>query len=258
VAENSRIEWTDHTFNPWTGCTRVSPGCDNCYAAALAKRAPATFGSWEPGGERKRTSESYWRQPFAWNRKAQREGKRARVFCASMADVFDNKVPRHWRDDLWQVIHETPHLDWLLLTKRPENIADRLPGPNTGTKSWGEGWPNVWLGTTVEDRERARRRLPVFGAIPAAVRFISAEPLVEDWSDMLPDALSRWRLDWIICGGESGGGAREMPAEWARHLRDATAAGGAAFFMKQMTRKAPIPADLLVRHFPVAPVAAAA
>lgn len=106
------------------------------------------------------------------------------------------------------------------------------------------------MGCTVEDRERAQQRLPALGAVPAAVRFISAEPLIEDWSDLLPAALASWRFDWLICGGESGHGARDMPAAWARRLRDATLAGGASFFMKQMTGKAAIPPDLMVRQFP--------
>lgn len=223
------IEWTatplpdgralpGYTFNPWVGCTKISPGCDHCYAEGWAKRS----GRVEWGGERKRTSGAYWRQPLRWDREAP-AGTRPRVFCASLADVFDNQVPPEWRADLFRLIAATPRLDWLLLTKRPQNIAKMLPD------GWGAGWPNVWLGTTVEDRERARRRLPLIGAAPAAVRFVSGEPLVEDWSDLLPDTLARWRLNWIICGGESGHNAREMPAEWARRLRDATLAGGAAF-----------------------------
>ena len=122
MSEITGISWTDHTFNPWTGCTKVSPACDNCYAEALAKRSPKAFGSWLPGGARKRTSEAYWRQPLAWNRRAEKEGRRARVFCASMADVFDNQVPDDWRADLFDLIQHTPALDWLLLTKRPQNV----------------------------------------------------------------------------------------------------------------------------------------
>lgn len=241
------IEWTaasdgsvGYTFNPWVSCTKISPGCDRCYAEGWAKRSGLV--AW--GGRPRRTSVENWRKPLVWQRKAAKSGIRPRVFCASLADVFDNQADEAWRTDLWRLIAATSSLDWLLLTKRPQNIRKMLPA------GWGEGWSNVWLGTTVEDRARATQRLPSLGSVPAAVRFISAEPLVEDWSDLLPDALARWRLDWIICGGESGGGAREMPAAWARRMRDATLTGGSAFFMKQMSRKAPIPPDLLVRQFP--------
>lgn len=247
----TKIEWTaaadgspGYSFNPWVGCTKISPGCDRCYAEGWAKRSGLV--AW--GGAPRKTSAENWRKPMVWQRKAVVSGIRARVFCASLADVFDNQAEPGWRMDLWRLIAATPDLDWLLLTKRPQNIRKMLPD------GWGDGWPNVWLGSTVEDRERAAQRLPVLGATPATVRFISAEPLIEDWSDMLPAALARWRLDWIICGGESGGGARDMPADWARRLRDATLAGGSAFFMKQMSRKADIPADLLVRQFPAAAI----
>jgi protein gp37 len=129
MGENSKIEWTHHTFNPWTGCTRVSPACDHCYAANIAKRNPAAFGSWEPGSPRKRTSPRNWHQPIIWNRKAAEAGERHRVFCASMADVFDNQVSEDWRVHLWALIEDTPQLDWLLLTKRPQNIQRMLPQP---------------------------------------------------------------------------------------------------------------------------------
>lgn len=173
MAENSKIEWCDHTFNPWTGCTKVSPGCDHCYAEGWAKRSGLV--KWGAGQERRRTSADYWRQPVKWNRIAERDGVRRRVFCASLADVFDNQVPVEWRSDLWRVVRETPSLDWLLLTKRPQNIAKMLPGP-IATTLWP--WPNVWLGTTVENQEEADRRIPHLLAVPAAVRFLSCEPLL--------------------------------------------------------------------------------
>jgi protein gp37 len=177
MGENTAIEWADHTFNPWIGCTKVSPACDHCYAERLAT---ARLGvAWGPCAERRRTAASTWTQPLAWNRKAQREGRRFRVFCASLADVFDNAVPAHWRGDLWQIIHETPHLDWLLLTKRPQNIAARLPDAGRhGVPAWGAGWPNVWLGTTVENQAEADRRIPHLLSVPAAKRFLSMEPLL--------------------------------------------------------------------------------
>lgn len=237
MAENSKIEWTDNTFNPWIGCQKVSPGCDHCYAEAMmADRYGRVV--WGPHGDRKRTSAANWKKPEAWDRKAATEG-RARVFCASLADVFDNhrSILPEWRADLWALIRRTPNLDWLLLTKRPQNIRKMLPA------EWGHGWPNVWLGTTAEDQRHYDQRWPVLAAVPAAVRFISYEPAIGPMVDL------HGGPDWLICGGESGPGARDMPADWARSVRD-QCAGRIAFFMKQMSSKAPIPDDLLVREFP--------
>ncbi len=240
MGELSKIEWCDHTFNPWIGCQKISAGCDNCYAENMMDRR---FGrvEWGPHGERKRTSEANWRTPYKWVREA--NGRRPRVFCASLADVFDNKVPEEWRTELWFLISLTPELDWLLLTKRPENIAKMLPA------DWGNGWPNVWLGTTCEDQKAYLRRYPVLAEIPANVHFISYEPAIGPLAINLacPPVLAP---DWIICGGESGNGARLMEEWWARNLRDDCEAAGIAFFMKQMTGKAPIPDDLMVRQFP--------
>jgi len=222
MAENSKIEWTDHTFNPWIGCTKVSPGCDHCYAEA---RMDHRLGQvrWGPHGERRRTGEAYWREPLKWNRRAADAGQRERVFCASLADVFDNQILSDWRADLWALIESTPNLDWLLLTKRPQNIAAMLPA------NWGDGWPNVWLGTTAENQTEADRRIPHLLARRATVRFVSAEPLLGpiDFTAIGP------RLDWIIVGGESGPGARPMHPDWARSIRDQCAAAGVPFFFKQ-------------------------
>jgi protein gp37 len=243
MVENSKIEWTTHTFNPWIGCQKVSPGCDHCYAEAMMDHHWGKV-EWGPHGERKRTSAANWRKPLTWAKAARLAGERPRVFCASLADVFDNQVPEAWRRELFDLIGETPELDWLLLTKRPENVAKMLP------RGW-DGWPNVWLGTTAEDRAHYDRRWARLREIPARVRFISYEPAIgplnrpHDWD------LSGPKPDWIICGGESGHGARMMDAKWARDVRDACKRSGIAFFMKQMTAKAPIPADLMVRQFPV-------
>jgi len=244
MAENSGIEWTDHTFNPWSGCTKVSPACDNCYAEALAKRSPRTFGSWQPGGARKRTSDAYWKQPLSWDRKACLAGKPTRVFCASMADVFDNQVPDEWRRNLWRLIWCTPNLRWLLLTKRPQNIARMLPNEDSTTPypSWGDGWPNVWLGATVENQAEADRRILHLLRVPAKLRFLSCEPLLgplnlAPYLDMgEPLAGSRRfarALHWVIAGGESGPKARPMHPNWVRSLRDQCQAAGVPFFFKQ-------------------------
>ena len=262
MAENSKIEWTDHTFNPWTGCTAVSPACDHCYAEGWAKRSGHV--QWGPHGERRRTTEANWRMPLNWNAEAEKTGKRARVFCASLADVFDNhkSIDDSWRRDLFSLIRGTPHLDWLLLTKRPQNIPRFLHYYQTG--NGGDLWPNVWLGTTVENQAEADRRIPHLLAVPAKVRFLSCEPLLgpvdltsmdinghqaarnlgligaycinaltgrnDDMGRPCPDVP---RINWVICGGESGPGARPMHPDWARSLRDQCQAAGVAFHFKQ-------------------------
>lgn len=180
MAENSSIEWTDHTFNAWIGCTRISPGCNNCYAAAQDK-----FRGWTPegwGGPRRRTSASNWREPLRWNEHAKTEGRRMRVFCASLADVFDNEVPPQWRADLFDLIRRTPNLDWLLLTKRIGNAMRMLPWAAEGAPrnmvAGSAVWPNVWLGATIVNQEEADRDIPKLLATPARVRFLSMEPLL--------------------------------------------------------------------------------
>lgn len=236
MGEFSKIEWTDHTFNPWIGCQKVSAGCDNCYAEAMMDRRYGRV-KWGPHGERVRTAPANWRKPYQWDKAAKAMSVRHRVFCASLADWLDNKAPQQWREDLAVVIEETPHLDWLLLTKRPENFDRLAPWRSDALP------PNVWLGVTCEDQERYNRRWPVLSEIRAAVRFISYEPAIgplEPWG----------RPDWIICGGESGPGARYMPPEWARDVMAYCASDGIAFFMKQMSGKKPIPIGLLVREFP--------
>jgi len=241
MAENSKIEWTDHTFNPWIGCQKVSPGCDHSYAESLSKR----YGwvEWGPHGERKRTSAANWRKPLQWAKAARGTGKRPRVFCASLADVFDNQAPGEWRLELWNLIALTPELDWLLLTKRPENIAGMIP-------SWWEKFglaDHVWLGTTCEDQGAYDRRWPILRTVRAAVHFISYEPAIGPLRlHNGPD-----QPDWLICGGESGHGARHMPEAWAADIKSDCERGGVYFFMKQMTSKAAIPEHLMLREFPL-------
>ncbi|GAA4349950.1 phage Gp37/Gp68 family protein [Hymenobacter saemangeumensis] len=201
MAENSNIEWTDHTFNPWRGCTKVSAGCKNCYAETLSKRNPAVLGEWGPNGTRVVAAESYWKEPLKWNAKALASGTRARVFCASLADVFEDRPELHTpRLRLLRLIYDTPQLDWLLLTKRPENIVPAIEQAhhdgcayfNSQAVSegyftfiewlgaWLNGSPptNVWLGTSVENQEQADLRIPLLLEAPATVRFLSMEPLL--------------------------------------------------------------------------------
>jgi protein gp37 len=234
MAKNTAIEWTDHTFNIRIGCTRVSEGCVNCYAEAWDRRyKPAGDMHWGPKATRRRTSDSYWKHPITWNKKAAEKGARRRVFCSSLADAFED-VDDGQLERLWALIRQTPHLDWQLLTKRPENIARMLPA------DWGDGWPNVWLGATVENQRRADERIPILRRIPAVVRFLSCEPLLE------PINLDIAGIDWVIVGAESGPRDRVRPMEldWVRSLRDQRLAAGIAFFFKQDVdggKKVPLP-----------------
>jgi protein gp37 len=272
--KNSKIEWTDCSFNPWIGCSKVSPGCAHCYAEALNRRMGWT--QWGDAGERFRTSPHNWHEPRRWDREAAKSGQRIRVFCASLADWLDAKVPNAWRVDLLALIDETPNLDWLLLTKRPIEWRARMhKAKATGSPlahSWlnGVAPANVWVGTSIEDQHRADGRIPALVAIPARIRFLSCEPLLGPLALPIrrqiitgfPKHISAdgcaigapLSIHWTICGGESGPGARPMHPDWARSLRDQCAAAGVAFFMKQMggTRKPfdEIPSDLLVREFP--------
>ncbi|WP_421907237.1 DUF5131 family protein [Mameliella sp.] len=255
MAENSKIEWTDHTFNPWIGCTKVSPACDHCYAEAQDKFRKWTPDGWGPHGPRRRTSKANWRKPLAWDQAAEKDCVRRKVFCASLADVFDNhrSIAQEWRRALWQLIEDTPHLDWLLLTKRPQNFAKLAPA------RWiHDGCPpNVWIGTTVENQAEANRRIPHLLSIPARVRFLSCEPLLGpvnllvtdhrghdisalrgiacDPSD--PDGPDEYyrtgKIHWIIAGGESGPKARPSNPQWFRDLRDQCAAADVPFHFKQ-------------------------
>lgn len=243
MAEHSTIEWTDSTFNPWIGCTKISPACDHCYAEALMD---TRHGRVKWGGERSRTSESNWQQPRRWKRQAAaflaEHGRRRRVFCSSLADVFDNQVPPEWRDDLWALIRDTPDLDWLLLTKRPQNIEKMKP------EFWDEVKGHVWLGTTVEDQKRAAQNIPHLLEHDAAVRFVSCEPLlgpiaITNYLRDLPIERRR-RLDWVIAGGESGHNARPSHPDWFRSLRDQCATASVPFLFKQWGEFAPHPSPM--------------
>ena len=307
MGENSSIQWTHHTFNPWRGCEKISPGCANCYAEAMSGRNPAVLGKWGRAGTRAFASDSYWRKPLAWDRAAKLAGERRRVFCASLADVFEDRDElrgHRWR--LFKMIEDTPNLDWLLLTKRPElvrreivayerfldgftNLSDRVERLGW-VNAWLDGMPpaNVWLGTSVEDRNWAERRIPELAKLTASVRFLSMEPLLEavdlsPWlglkppleysgrgrclgTSLLPDPVA---VDWVIVGGESGAKARPFEARWARSLAIQCDEASVPCFVKQMGAR-PIgydgepwklddshggdwdewPADLRVREFP--------
>lgn len=211
MAENSNIPWTDHTFNPWIGCAQIGPGCANCYAEVQDQHWKWTSAGWGRGKPRRRTSAAYWREPLKWNRQAEAEGRRVKVFSASLADVFDHEVPKAWREDLWDLIRKTPHLDWIIVTKRIENAPAMLPA------DWGRGWPNVWLVLTVCNQNEFDKHVGNFLKIPAAIHGLSIEPLL-DWIDIHSRGCAG-DIDWYIVGAESGPGARPMDIEWVRSLR---------------------------------------
>lgn len=321
------IEWADFTHNPWEGCTKVSPGCANCYAEARNHR----FGldNWGNGKPRRRTSAENWKLPLKWNRHADdwREcilcgwrgphtgicpcpnpncsgepihmpNVRPRVFCASLADWLDGEVPIEWLADLLKLIYDTPHLDWLLLSKRLENWYSRVSQVYEANRGMNFSWmlrnwlqdkppANVWMGTTVEDQQRANERIPELLKIPAKVRFLSCEPLlsevhlrtirigtpkatlagtneiIEDHQagGIYKDALTgevyhpygndfaakcgTEKIHWVICGGESGAGARPMHPLWAQGLRDQCQAAGVPFFFKQWGEWFPIQSGVM-------------
>ncbi|OHV21205.1 hypothetical protein BBK14_07980 [Parafrankia soli] len=223
MGENSLIGWTDHTFNPWAGCSRISPGCQDCYADNdWARRWHPDKPLWRRHGQRMVMSDSTWRNPVKWNREAQQANRPAFTFCASMADVFeDHPGVVDARTRLWDLIDATPWLRWQLLTKRPENVARMVP--------WADRWPDhVLLGTSVENQQYADTRLPVLRSLPVAVRFLSCEPLLG------PVELDLDGIGWVIVGGKSGGRPRPFDLEWARSIRDQCAAAGIPVFVKQM------------------------
>lgn len=200
--KNSAIQWTTHTFNPWIGCTKVAPECKNCYAEEQQDHRYGRV-KWGKGQPRHRTSETYWKQPLKWNREAADSAERLRVFCASLADVFDEEVDVNWRLDLFSLISQTPNLDWLLLTKRPAAAKRFL---DYGGK---EPYQNVWLGVSA-----GVDPAPLLD-IPATVHFLSCEPMLKPLDD--EQAHITQKFDWIIFGGESGKHARECKQDWIRH-----------------------------------------
>ena len=240
MGKDSHIEWTHSTFSVWEGCEKVSPACKNCYAETRAIRfghggkSGVHLPLWGPDSVRKFRSERYWNQPRRWNREAEAAGERHRTFCMSLGDLFEilpdtnpnTPAMVEARERLWKLIEETPFLDWLLLTKRPENIDGLMPARWRAAGSWPF---NVWLGATVESQEYAEKRLPVLLRQPAAIHFLSCEPLLENID------LGAWihDIDWLIGGGESGADARPTKIEWARSLRDQAVAANKPYLWKQ-------------------------
>lgn len=282
MGEDSKIEWTDHTFNPWIGCEKISPGCDHCYAERGSRRLGAQHGLKLWQGDHFFTSEAYWKKPLLWNRKAalfatEEPAHRARVFCGSHCDVAED-LPLHVvpRFRLATTMRDTPHLLWLLLSKRPQNFRPLFP-------PWVWDLPNVMAGCTVEDEKRAEERIPeILGLGARGGTLVSYEPALEfvDFRPyMAPQAIGlamahhdltghlcsghgtqagceqcglAWEsgdgIDWLICGGESGPGARLFDLAWARAVRDQCAEMGTTFFMKQIGSRPWSVSELRPRH----------
>ena len=265
MGAETKIEWCDYTFNPWRGCTKVDASCKHCYAETMSKRNPKVLGVWGDSGTRVIASESMWRQPVIWNHKAgciaaaTGVNIRPRVFCASMADVFEDRADLvEPRKRLFDLIDATPNLYWLLLTKRPKNVKRMLvfdwwlrnPGKSLERiidENLVEPRPNVWLGTSVSDQESADKRIPELLQVPAAVRFLSVEPLlgpVDLTHVPLPDGDRLGTglfahgdgcgIDWVIVGGESGGNARPCNVAWIRSIVAQCAAARFPCFVKQL------------------------
>jgi protein gp37 len=275
VAEHTGIEWCDATFNPWWGCERVSPACAHCYADTLAHRfgfysINGEGGLWGDGHSFRFFGDKHWQEPLKWARLLPAKlGRRPRVFCASMADVFEERPElEEPRRRLFRLIEATRDLDWLVLTKRPEFARDwlfrfdaELAQSTLVTRDDDHfGWgcpPNLWLGVSIENA-RFTRRADVLREIPAAVRFISAEPLLgslfetrlrdlpADPTSAIPvkeyirKPLDPAGIDWLIAGGESGPRARPSHPDWFRELRDACSSQGTAFLFKQWGEWAPL------------------
>lgn len=289
MGQKTGIAWCHHTFNPWRGCTAISPGCANCYAAQWSKRNPKVLGTWGADGTRPVASAAYFREPLKWNAQVP-AGERRRVFCASLADFFEapDTMPaealagvRAARLKTFDLIRATPNLDWLLVTKRPENIRNvlkesrRLADENLAW--WLEDWrmdfpvpANVWIGASVENQKTADERIPHLLAAPAALRFLSIEPLLEpvtlrrmtgdeeesDWLRGFIHATTQHvatpsrqteRVEWVIIGGESQQGprpARPCDLAWIRKLVKECRAADVPVFVKQLGSE---PSDILTQ-----------
>lgn len=225
----TKIEWTDYVFSPWSGCAKVASGCKKCYAERFSIRQPKVFGTWGPNGERVVRGDAYWKHPVKWNREAEKAGVRRRVFCGSMCDVFEDRpdlVPVRGR--LWDTILHTPWLDWLLLTKRPENLRRYVPWVNFRLETLASPWPNVWLGASASTQGDLDRNLSYLLRCPATVRFLSLEPLLEEVDFNLDG------IDWLIIGSESGPRRRPCKVDWILSIRDQCVAAGVPLFIKQV------------------------
>jgi protein gp37 len=254
----TNIQWCHHTFNMWRGCTKVSAGCKFCYAEKLSVRNPAVLGEWGDDGSRVIASESYWRQPISWDKKAREAGERRRVFCASLADVFeDRRELEQPRKRLLGLIPQCRDLDWLLLTKRPQNVMPML-GDGDGHTFHGHTFlqnnPHVWIGASAENQETASMRSRLLLGVPSAIRFLSCEPLLGplDLGDFLkapwmpdhivwpgsvpPSRVPVRGIEWVIVGGESGSQeeARACDLSWVTSIVGQCERARVPCFVKQL------------------------
>jgi len=306
MGDKTNIAWCDRTWNGWIGCQKVSDGCKHCYAETLMDHRYQRV-KWGPQGTRERTSAANWKKPFQWNKERWMEcgvckwrgglkdikiaasggfacpqcaceqmmPTRQRVFCSSLSDVFEDRPELvAWRAEMFDIISQTPNLDWLLLTKRPENIMRMLIESGRGFQDLP---PHIWIGISVENQETVDKRIPELLKVPATVRFLSCEPLLGevDLSEWFPaecldcdDYILAHReegtmihdespINWVIVGGESGQGARPMRFEWALSLKWQCKSAGVAYFCKQMGGHPnphheldEMPESLRVREFP--------
>jgi protein gp37 len=241
MAETSRIEWTDATWSPWEGCTKVSPGCDHCYAARMngwLKKGE----NWGPGAPRLEYGDDHWKKPLKWNEAAAKAGEQLKVF-PSVCDPFDTEAPSRLRQRFMSLIARTPNLTWLLLTKRVGNAKRMLSESCTHDglllTANDEYRPpkNLHIGATIVNREEMLRDAPKLKATPATLHFWSVEPMLGDLGEIPSELMP----DWVIAGGESGPGARPAHPRWFRSLRDQCAAAGVPFLFKQWGEWAPHP-----------------
>ena len=249
MGDTTTISWTHATYNAWYGCQKVGPGCDNCYAEVWDARFNGAE-HWGPGAPRKRTAQRTRNRPLRWQREAAAAGERRRVFCSSLSDIFDNAVDPEWRREIGDMIRRTPDLDWMLLTKRIGNV------PRMVERDFGAMPGNVWLGISVVTQEEADRDIPKLLDVPAGIRWLSMEPLLERVV-VAPEMMAA--LDMIVVGGESGANARSMDLDWAHDLLEQARAGDTAFHFKQMSEAdhprtygdvEAFPEALRIREFP--------
>lgn len=271
----SKIGWCDFTFNTWRGCHKRSPGCQHCYAETLAKRAPKTLGTWGPNQPRVLAAKAMLASPHGWNRFTMMEcplcsrahpcktgetpkecesgcegsrfrdlaagfwiARRPRVFSASMSDIGDEKVPDEWRNLLFNIVEQTPRLDWMLLTKEPENLHRYLIDlarrkQMTPKAMLASPLRHVWIGVSAENQEMWDRRVKALASIPASIRFVSCEPLLGPINTIELGLLST-APNWIITGGESGRGARPCEEAWQHQIALNSKGWGAWVYQKQL------------------------
>jgi len=259
---NTKIEWAEKTWNPITGCTKISEGCKNCYAEKMSKRLAGRYGYPKYNPFAVTFHEDKLEEPLKWK-------KPSMVFVCSMGDLFHDDVDFELQNKIFSIIRKCSQHTFLILTKRPEKMRDFLKC----YRACGEyhiTYKNVWLGVTVENQEQADKRIPILLEIPATKRFVSIEPMLEevdlncvpfpdnwrDKDDWVSDGIDPLRftkshIEWVICGGETGQNARKIQTEWVRSLRDQCQVANVPFFFKKMGQGKETPPDLMIREYPI-------